>query len=91
MNQKMYLTRASVYVEASAHHPEASGHTEYSGHYLVIAEHPDQAAKKLISNLGNLTRYQGWAVADMKELSSGRDIPLEKRAEILEEVLPLIK
>lgn len=90
MDNKLYFARGSVYIGASAHHPEESGATDFSEYNLIVAEDSEKATEKLLSNLKQNTRYNNWKCSDIKELDCGKDIPLEKRVEILGEVLSII-
>ena len=91
MDNKLYLARGSVYVEARAHHPEESGETNFSEYKLIIAEDSGKATEKILSNLRQNSRYNDWKCSDIKELNSGSDISLEKRVEILGEVFSIIR
>jgi hypothetical protein len=91
MDEKLYLARGSVYIEARAHHPEESGATNFSEYKLILAEDSEKATEKLLSNLRQNSRYGDWKCSDIKELNSGKDVKLEKRVEILGEIFSILK
>lgn len=90
MVDKLYIARGEVYCAPRAHHPEETGGTEFSEYKIIISENAENASEKLLSNLRENTRYTDWKCSEIKELNSGKDVPLEKRFEILQEVLSII-
>lgn len=88
MNKYLYVTRASRFVEADPARGIENSETEYSGYKIVVASNSDLAAEKLLTDLGE---YKEWKCAEIKELTAGADIPLEKRVEILREIFPVIE
>lgn len=90
MTDKLYLARGEVYHPARSHHPEETGGTEFSEYKLVVSEDSENATHKLLSSLHQNSIYT-WRCSDIKELSSGMDLPLEKRVEILGEIFSIIR
>lgn len=91
-DKNLYLGRAEKYVSADTVRGIPSDTTEYSAQYLILAESQQNAGNKLQSYLKTTLPITGnnWKPLEMQELTAGKDLPLEKRIEILKEVLPVI-
>ena len=90
MAQKLYLGRASVYLEADPFRGRPESVTEYSADYLVVDKSEDLATNKFLAHLRAKGRHRNWKKDKMQELLAGSDTPLEKRLEILGEHFELI-
>lgn len=87
----IYLARAWRYVEADPVRGINESRHENSSYSFVIATGEGEAGDKLLTDLREHTRFSNWKDPDIKELSAGLDIPLEKRVEILREIYPVIE
>ncbi len=91
MENRLYLVRASRFVDADPFRGRPNSTTEYSRHYVTSDRSETLATNKLLSHLRASTRYRNWEKSDVKELSAGSDIPLEKRIEILRECFLILE
>jgi len=88
MNNKLYLSRASRFVEKDSVRGVAGG-TQYSNYRVVVSPDSDKAAEKLLGNLND--NQSGWENPTTQELTNEPDVPLESRIAILREVLSVIE
>jgi len=91
MDGNLYLARAMRYFEVDPARGINESGTDYSGYHIVIASRNTDAGRKLIAHLKQNTRYRNWISTETKKLTEGKDIPLERRVEVLGEVFPVIK
>lgn len=91
MDEHLYITRASRFVEADPVRGRTDSDIEYSAYYLTIATKENVASKKLLAYLKKNDSVENWQNSTIRELYAGADVPLEKRVEILREVFPLIQ
>jgi len=67
---------------------DARGESSYSGKYIVAANNEQEVIKKIKNKHSEHPNDRAYVD---KELKAGSDIPLEKRLEILGELVPVIK
>lgn len=91
MEGNLYLVRAKRYVEADPFRGRPESTVEYSQHYLVVDRTPELATNKFLHHLRATGRPRNWKASDIKELSAGSDVPLEKRLEILGEHFTILE
>ena len=91
MDNGLYIARASRFIETDPARGLFESRTERSSYHVVTASDGNLAAEKLLTHLKQNTRYSDWGFTEVKELTAGADIPLEKKFEILGEVFPVIK
>jgi len=88
MSKEIYTIRASKYNDGDPVRGVSSG-MEYTDRYVVLAESEGQAAEKFLEYLGNHTRSRRWEVDSLNLLKKGEGLTLEKRLEVLKEVMPV--
>ena len=91
MADNLYFGRAWKYVEADP--VRAINESRYvdSGSKIVVASSQDKANKKFIEYLEKNTRFINWVNSEVRVLTAGQDVPLEKRVEILKEIFTIIR
>ena len=91
MTDNLYLSRAWKYVEADPIMAISESRYEDSGHKIIVASSEKEAERKFMIYLEGNTRFKKWDGPEVKVLTAGQDVPLEKRIEILQEIFTIIR
>jgi hypothetical protein len=78
MSDKIYLSRAGYYEDGNDH---------FSRYCAVVAKTRRGADKKWLNYCNDHSRGVHWTCSNSEELTSGKDLPLELRLKIIDEVL----
>ena len=82
------MTEDNLYVGNAKRYLRASCTCINSDKYPIVAKSLDEAEKKLILHLNEYTKDECWKDPRVMELKAGAgEIPLEKRIEIVSEIL----
>jgi len=85
MNENIYMLRGEAFVFADRNY------TSYTGYHIVVADSKEKACKKALKPLRRKLRECKIDAAEVKELRHSKDVSLETRLDILEEIFPVIR